>query len=200
MDLDSLARLVELVQRKAPEYLDLLTAETDAEFESAFEVILESAVQHLERNKHNLKALDEVGLTGFLAAALAIPGLSPIPEAHSNGHVDLTIRADHCFPVRQKLVEAKIYDGYAYHISGLSQLLERYSTGRDRQALLVTYVRRPNIDRLTNNLRSRMDKELPLQQRRASVNRRMRWSFATQHTHSSGGELEVHHVACNLHC
>ena len=33
-------------------------------------------------------------------------------------HVDITITADHCVPVRKKLGEAKIWDGPEYHIKG----------------------------------------------------------------------------------
>jgi hypothetical protein len=40
------AELIERIKRKAPAYLDLLTAETVHEFEAAFCVILEGAVQH----------------------------------------------------------------------------------------------------------------------------------------------------------
>src|SRR5215470_15848345 len=95
--------LIEIIKRKAPEYLDLLTAETDEEFEKAFDALLGQAVGHLEKNKANFKELDEVGLSGVLAAGLSTPGLSVSQETHSNGHVDLTIEADHCTPPRKKL-------------------------------------------------------------------------------------------------
>ena len=123
---DSYHALIEQLRRKAPAYIDLLTAETDDEFESAFEVVLDSAVRLLEKNKTSFQKLDEVGLSGVLAGALSIPGLTVTQESHSNGHVDLTIEADHCLPARIKLVEAKIYDGAAYHVKGLEQLLGRY--------------------------------------------------------------------------
>src|SRR5262245_55649970 len=127
----SAAELVELMQRKAPEYLDLLTARTDEEFEQAFDGILEKAIAHLEYNKKNFSTLNEVGLSAVLAAGLATPGLSISQEEYCNGHVDLIIEADHCVPARRKLAEAKIYDGPEYHIQGLGQLLGRYSTGRE---------------------------------------------------------------------
>ena len=64
---DSAAELIERIKRKAPAYLDLLTAETVDEFEAAFCVILEGAVEHLEKNKKNFENLDEEGLSGALA-------------------------------------------------------------------------------------------------------------------------------------
>src|SRR5439155_24827751 len=120
----------------------LLNAETDEQFERAFEALLEKAVAHLEKNKVNFSQLDEVGLSGVLAAGLSTPGLSVSQETHSNGHVDLTIEADHCTPARRKLGEAKIYDGPAYHVGGLEQLLGRYTTGREGRGLLVAYFRK----------------------------------------------------------
>jgi hypothetical protein len=90
----SVFELVERLQRKAPEYLDLLTAETDEEFETAFDAILEKAIIHLETNKKNYKLLDEEGFSAALAGALSIPGLTVTQETNSNGHVDITIEAD----------------------------------------------------------------------------------------------------------
>src|SRR4051812_14991407 len=90
--------LIEMIRRKAPEYLDLITAATDEEFAAAFDVVLGKAVAHLEKNKKNFDALDEEGLTGALAGSLNIPGLSVAQETNSNGHVDLTVEADHCHP------------------------------------------------------------------------------------------------------
>src|SRR5713226_7985795 len=72
---DSLHALVEQMRRKGSELLDLLTAQTDDEFEAAFEKVLDFAVRHLEKNKTNFQQLDEVGLSGVLAGALSMPGL-----------------------------------------------------------------------------------------------------------------------------
>src|SRR4051812_23118009 len=105
------AALIDQIRRKAPEYLDLLTARTDVEFEGAFDALMQGAVSRLEQNSRNYQHLDEVGLSAVLGGNLSVPGLSVTLESHSNGHVDLTIEADHCVPARRKLAEAKIYDG-----------------------------------------------------------------------------------------
>jgi len=196
---DSYHALIEQLRRKAPAYIDLLTAETDDEFESAFEVVLDSAVRLLERNKTNFQKLDEVGLSGVLAAALSIPGLTVTQESHSNGHVDLTIEADHCFPARIKLVEAKVYDGAAYHVKGLEQLLGRYTTGREGRGLLISYVRQRDISGLFNKLRLYMDEALPLSQKGSCQDHQIRWSFVTIHLHACGQDLQVSHIGCNLY-
>jgi hypothetical protein len=134
-----------------------------------------------------------------LAAALTIPGLTVSREKNSNGHVDLTIEADHCVPARTKLGEAKIYDGPAYHIKGVGQLLKRYATGRESAGLLLNYVQKPDILSIVTKLRQRMDKDLPHCQTGPSTSSGLHWSFVTSHAHSSGENLNVYHVGCNLY-
>lgn len=195
---NSVASLVDRLQRKAPEYLDLLTAETQVDFENAFDALLEKAVMGLETNKKNFEALDEVGLSAALALALTIPGLSVAQETHSNGHVDLTITADHCTPVRKKLGEAKIYDGPRYHIAGINQLLGRYTTGRESRGLMIVYVRKRDIAGLIKRLRETMDVDMPCQQQGKTADHSLRWSFISTHYLSSGDSHEVSHIGCNL--
>ena len=190
--------LVEILKRKAPEYLDLLTAETDAQFEVAFDLLLEKAVSHLETNKTLYANLDEEGLSAVLAGALAVPGLTVTQETHSNGHVDLTIQADHCRPARKKLGEAKIYNGPAYHFGGLEQLLGRYTTGREGRGLLIEYYRKGDIAGLVTKLREEMDNDRPCKQQGQTGDHTLKWSFLSAHGHSSGETVNVGHVGCNL--
>ena len=198
-DGDSLFDLVEMMKQKAPEYIALLTAQSEAEFDKAFDAMLEKAVLRLEQNSKNFAALDEVGLSGCLAAALSMPGLSVIQEANSNGHVDITIDADHCVPARRKLGEAKIYNGPEYHVQGLGQLLQRYTTGREGRGLLIAYVRAKDISGLIKKIRQKMDDEHPCDQRGKTVDHTIRWSFLSSHAHSCGDVLDVSHIGCNLY-
>ena len=191
--------LFERIRRKGQEYLDLISADSDEEFEAAFDALLEKAIHGLETNKKNFKTLDEEGLSGVLALALSMPGLTITQETNSNGHVDLTIEADHCVPARIKLGEAKIYKGPKYHIKGLKQLLERYTTGREGRGLLIEYVKRPDIKRKIVSIRMKMDAELPLKQSGLSKDHTLKWSFLTEHKHSSGEKLQVGHIGCNLY-
>lgn len=191
--------LFDMIRQKAPEYIDLLTAKTEGDFEKAFDALLQKAVTHLEANKMKFSKLDEVGLSAVLAGTLSIPGLSVSQETHSNGHVDLTIEADHCMPVRKKLGEAKIYDGPAYHFQGLKQLLSRYSTGREGRGLLIVYCRKANIVGLVASLRQKMDKDLPLKQQGSTMDHNLKWSFLSTHEHTCGDNLQVGHIGCNLY-
>ena len=188
----------EMLKQKAPEYFDLITAKSTPEFEAAFDALLETAVSGLEQNKKNFATLDEDGLSSALALALSMPGLTVTRETHSNGHVDLTIEADHCTPARKKLGEAKIYNGPAYHFKGLEQLLGRYSTGREGRGLLIVYFRKPNIAGLVQKLRQQMDADLPCKQQGNTIDHLLKWSFLSAHAHSCGENLEVTHIGCNL--
>jgi len=195
---DSLYSLIELVKQKAPAYFKLLAAKSESEFDEAFDTMLEGAVSRLETNSKNFESLNEVGLTGVLAASLSIPGLTVTQEAHSNGHVDMTIVADHCMPARRKLGEAKIYNGPAYHIAGLKQLLNRYMTGREGRGLVIEYVRKKNIAGLVKEIREKMDNDHPCQQQGETTEHTLKWSFLSTHMHSCGENLEVSHIGCNL--
>jgi len=190
--------LIKLIERKAPEYLDLLTAKTDEEFEEAFDAVLSQGVAFLEENRKAFKDLDEDGLSSVLVAWLSIPGLTVSREKNSNGHADLTIQSNHSNPVRKKLGEAKIYRGPSYHYKGLEQLLGRYTTGREGRGLLIAFCRRKNIAGLFAALRQRMDVDLPSNQQGQTINHSSKWQFLSLHLHSSGEKVEVGHVGCNL--
>jgi hypothetical protein len=102
-------------------------------------------------------------------------------------------------PTRKKLGEAKIYDGPDYHIKGLQQLLGRYTTGKEGRGMLIVYFRKKNIAGLVKKLREKMDTDLPLSQQGPTCDHLIKWSFLSQHGHSSGETLEVGHIGCNLY-
>ncbi|WP_105132453.1 hypothetical protein [Burkholderia sp. BE12] len=189
--------LGELILRKAPEYFDLFSRD-DAVFEQAFDVHLERALRGLEANCKNFARLDENGLTGALIFALGVPGIDVKPERYVNGHVDITIEIHDGHLTRTKLGEAKVYNGPQWHFQGVKQLLG-YSTGRECRGLMITYVKKPDIEGLIKKMRKKMDKELPEQQQGATVDHSSKWCFLSRHLHSSGAVVEIGHVGCNMH-
>ena len=191
--------LVEFLKVSAPEYLRLITAKSEADFDAALDVMLENAISGLEQNSKDFASLGETGLTACLVLALNRSGLSVTKESHCNGHVDLTIDIDHTFPKRRRLGEAKIYDGPAYHIQGLEQLLQRYTTGREGRGIMIVYVRKKNVSGIIRKIRETMDSELPCEQQGRTVDHAMRWAFLSKHAHSCGDVLDVSHVGCNLY-
>jgi len=191
---DSLYDLIDLLRKRGPECIDILSAKTEDEFEEAFIPILEKAVAHLEKNSKNYQKLDETGLSAVLAAAIAFPGLTVVQEAHSNGHVDLTIELDHSVPMIRKLGEAKIHKGPGYHIEGIAQLLGRYTTGREGSGLLISYFRNKDIKGLTANLRAAMDDKRPFNQLEPCKDHKLKWTLSTKHKHSSGEVVLLTHL------
>lgn len=199
VDPNSALALIDLIRRKAPEYLDLLTARSEHEFETAFNSILEIAVMHLESNKKHYSSLNEEGLTSVFAAAIRVPGLDVKQETHSNGHVDITIELSGSFPARKKLGEAKVYRGPKYHIDAIEQLLGRYTTGRESGGLLLVYFRSANISNLVLKLRERLNADRPFAQSAECTDHVMKWSFVSVHHHKCGDDLNVSHIGINLY-
>ena len=91
--------------------------------------------QHPQRHRAKITDALEAPL-GELRAA-SIPATA---EEHTNGHVDLTVRHPNGRPLRY-LGECKIWDGVRYPEKGMGQLLEDYSTGRDRRGCCMEFMK-----------------------------------------------------------
>lgn len=194
----SVADLVDMVGRQSPSFLDLITSENSEDWDTAIDSLIVRAVQHLEQNKKNFRALDEEGLTGVLVAGLTNTFIDVTQETHSNGHVDITIKSTEEFLFHRTLGEAKIYDGPEYHIGGIKQLIERYSTGRECRGFVIAYVTKKDIVNLMQKIRDKMDADLPVDQADKTTEHRLKWSFLSLHKHNSGEVLGVCHIGCNL--
>jgi hypothetical protein len=162
---NSLLAFVEYLKKHCPEMISLLASQTDAEFDLGLEGVLEKAAVHLEKNANHLNTLDEEAISAFLVAYLNMPGLRVTQEAHSNGHVDITVEAERAPPLRRRLGEAKIYKGPRYHVDGLKQLLDLYMTGREGSGFLVEYLKKPKIKNIVSKVRAHMDAGQPCAQK-----------------------------------
>lgn len=196
---DSIAALIDLAERKFPNaFVRVWASMSDAEFDDAFESMLEGAVDHLEKNANFYYDDDEDKITAAFVAYLSMPGLRVLQQSHSKGHVDITVELERMPPLRRRLGEAKIYGGPAYHEKGLQQLVKRYTTGREGFGILLEYVQVPGIKQLVAKIREYMDINKPCEQNGQTENHRFRWAFVTHHLHSSGELLRVVHLSCNL--
>jgi hypothetical protein len=194
---DSLLRLVEAVPKA---HRDLVTATNDDEFNKAFAEIVAEAVGRLEKNSKDYSSFHEDPLTSiFVDAVNGTWALLATREEYSNGHVDITFKAPLCQPPRQALGEAKIFNYYDWHEKGLSQLHNRYSTGRESRGLLLVYVKVDQIKDRMEKLSKEMNEKRPCQQISESTPHTAKWSFVTTHKHTSGEEMEVWHLGCNLY-
>ena len=149
----NLSEVTAWLEKHEPDYLDLVTAATEDEFDAALIPLLAKTVDHLESNSKNFSSLGETGLTAAFVGSLSGFGLRVTQETNANGHVDVTITGYLCSPEQKRLGEAKLYQGYAYHIGGLEQLLG-YMSGR-ASGYLLNYVRKKNIATLISSCERR---------------------------------------------
>ena len=178
---------------------DLLVAETDAEFDAAFDNWLVVAISRLESSSNEFRDLGEDAISSILSGYLSTGEVSVTRETHSNGHVDLTIKLVNSAVNRTKLGEAKIWSGSSYHTKGLGQLLNRYSTGRECRGFVISYVKNQDIKSLFEKLRKYIDTEKPFDLQGVCNDHNIKWSFLSSHKHSSGETVEVCHVGCNMY-
>jgi hypothetical protein len=197
-DFNTLLAYFEVVKIRSGR-VEIFLSQTDEEFDAGLESLFEGAADHLEKNANLLQKLGEEGLSAFVAAYLTGHGLRVIQEAQSNGHVDITIEAEHFPPIRRRLGEAKIHHSPSYHVRGLKQLVNRYATGREGMGLIIEYVKKPNIKDLVTRIRAHLDSTKPCAQESESKDHRIRWAFTTYHQHSSGERFRVLHLSRNLH-
>ena len=91
-----------------------------------------------------------------------------------------------------------IYYSPSYHFKGISQLLRRYTTGRETPGLLINYVREEDIKGITAKLRKEMDEKLPEKQTGPCEDHKLMWSLLTKHKHRSREVVAIGHIGCNL--
>lgn len=165
--------------------------------EEALERLIDDAVRWLEDNANNLKGAREDLLSTTLAGKISMPGLRVVRERNVNGHVDITIEIEHSYPHRRWLAEAKIWDGPAYHVEGMEQLMG-YMNGRDRSGYVFDYVPQDDIQGKWQRLKIALDKDLPLNQQCQCKDLGPSWTVETQHTHRSGAIVRLVHYGVNL--
>lgn len=192
----SLERYVQLLEAHNPNLLDLLKANTETAFVEATEGALDRAIRTIEEGAVKYSALDERGLSTLLTDLLSMSGFQATAERNVNGHVDVVI--EHSFGRRWKyLGECKIYHGFKHHVDGCKQLLG-YCIGRELRAFCLSFFGAPGMIDKLNNLRKRMDAELPLSQSEPGNDHWITGAFLTAHKHANGHEIGVLHLGCSV--
>lgn len=182
-----------------PSYVaTLFEASTEDEFDAALERRIVEAIDYLESNAKDLDGCNENALSTTLAGRIEMPGMSVVREGNSNGHVDITIEVACTLRRRKRLGEAKIYAGPKYHIAGLKQLIDRYTTGRDCTGYVFDYVKVPDIETKITGIKDEMNTSLPCKQVGETTEHPAQWAFTTLHNHRSGVALRVVHFGVNM--
>ena len=63
---------------------------------------------------------------------------------------------------------------------------------------MIVYFKKKDITGLVEKLRRRMDNDKPSSQQGNTADHQLKWSFLSSHAHSSGENLDVSHIGCNL--
>lgn len=195
--MESLYEVTEYLLKSDPSYRLFMSGD-EQDFNKGIEYVLVKVINQLETEANHFLNDSEEKLSAMIAIALNNQFISVTRESHNRGHVDISIISK-LPPIRRRLGEAKIYGGPVYHVQGLSQLIDRYSTGRETFGFILEYVKKPNIKELVEKIRKHLDNELPCKQVSKTEDHSTKWAFSSYHKHSSGEVIEVLHLNCNLY-
>jgi hypothetical protein len=192
----SVERLLGLLEGHNSNLKDLLLAKTEQDFIGATEGAIERAMKTIENGSKEYAALNEPGLSHLLADCLNLMGWRATAETNNNGHVDVVVEC--AFGRHWKyLGECKLHKGYQYHVDGCEQLLG-YCTGREPRAFCMDFIDATDAFKKMTKLRAEMDEKLPLKQRAAGADHKIRGGFVTSHEHESGAVVEILHLGCSV--
>lgn len=196
---DTLAAFGRFVQQNNPYSLRVFCSETEDEFVAAVEGALNCAVDRLESGRKEYAGLAEVGLSKKISDWLDAASIPATAEEHTNGHVDITVKHPRKL-VFKYLGECKIWRSVPYHVKGMKQLLDDYSSGRHRRGCCLEFVVTADCAGKLRVIREHLDAQCPLDQVGTTVDHpEIKGGFVTLHRHSSGWDVEVLHFGCNLH-
>lgn len=82
--------------------------------------------------------------------------------------------------------------------NGHVELIDRYTTGRERTGYVFDYVKLPNIDAKMTGIKDEMNACLPCDQVGESTDHPAQWAFTSLHNHRSGVALRVVHFGVNM--
>ncbi|MBT3011740.1 MAG: hypothetical protein KME41_08455 [Candidatus Thiodiazotropha sp. (ex Lucina pensylvanica)] len=199
MEGSSLYDLVKRLDSACPSYTSMMSPKSTEEFIESFYTYIGNALNHLEKNAKHFSNQSEEALSATLAAFMSIPGVRVLQETYSGGHVDLTFEIGFGESCKTILGEAKIYAGPEYHKKGLSQLMDRYLTGRETQGAVIEYVKKRDIKGIMGKVRDDFDDSLPAKQQGPTEDHSLQWAFKSKHLHESGEGIIISHLGCNLY-
>ncbi len=179
--------------------LRVFSSGDERDFTDAVEDALNYFVDRLESGRAQYSKLDEIGLSQTICELLNAASIPAAAEEHSNGHVDITVRHPRGL-VFKYLGECKIWQSVPYHLKGMSQLLNDYSSGRHQRGCCLEFVHIADCAGKLQMIRDHLDAEKPLDQDDSTEDHPViKGGFVSRHTHASGWTVEVLHLACNLH-
>jgi hypothetical protein len=175
----------------------LFESETVDEFLDAAEHLLGLVVGKMESSRATYRKLAEPDLSNLVVQLLGdlVPASA---EAHTNGHVDVTIRHPRNLGYKH-ITECKIWNGERWHREGMHQLVH-YATGTERRTMcLAFFVRHKRMAFLLARLRTGMGASSdPPVTGPVEDHPFLSAAFVSVHEHGSGRPLRIVHYGCHL--
>ena len=188
---------IELVKSFMPDFHRVACAQTEDDFCEAAALAVRHCLQKLEDRRKLLSKAGEVELSTDLADLLTRGGLPTTAEPHVNGHVDLVV--SHFEADRYRVLgECKLDRGPKYHCDGTTQVLD-YCSGAEKRALCIGFCKKPDVQGRMKETRRHFINPGDCHDVEETRDHSLPWSFLGVHRHSSGGTVEVLHIACNLY-
>lgn len=195
---ESLTSYFKFLEATNPAAAQVFVAESEDQFIEALEKAVNEAVVRLESGAKLLMTLDEPTLSWMLVGLLEAAGINASPETYHNGHVDVLVRHP-----RRPLVsigECKLHDGYAYHVRGCKQLLDRYSSGRSKRGFCLDFFQVAGMYKKLANLKESFRENKPLrQQGEPEPHATIKGAFVSTHIHVTETPVEILHLGCNCY-
>ena len=186
-----------LVKTFMPDFHRVACADTEEAFCEAAGLAVRHCLQKLEDRRKLLTKAGEVELSTDFADLLSQGGVPTTAEPHVNGHVDLVI--SHFVAGRFRMLgECKLDRGPKYHCEGTTQVLG-YCSGDEKRCLCIGFCKKPNVAGRMKDTQKHFDDPGRCHTVEETKDHHLPWSFLGVHRHSSGGTVEVLHIACNLH-
>jgi hypothetical protein len=153
-------------------------------------------IKMIEAGRKERSDDDEDRLSVEIVNCLNSAGYFCQKDPTHGGHVDFLV-----IPERNKNFkwygEAKIWDGVTYLSKGISQLISRYASGREKNLGFLIYFK---SDSLVSKMTGWLDHLKAGGQIDSSKTKEIdEFSFTTSHPHSSGTNIEIRHLAVNIH-
>lgn len=188
---------IALVKTFMPDFHRIACAASEEEFCEAASLAVRNCLQKLEGRRKLLANAGEVELSTDLADLLTQGGVPTTAESHINGHVDLVM--EHFEKGRYRMLgECKLDDGPQYHCDGTKQLLG-YCSGVEKRTLCLDFCKKEKIAERMKKKRQHFEQDSDCHSVKSLEDNHIPWSFLGKHQHSSGEDIEVLHIACNLY-
>lgn len=174
---------------------EILGPLTEDVFVNRLYMEIEKIVKTIEEGRKERSKDGENRLTLELVTSLRQTGYLADNDPTHGGHVDLLVRPKNK-PEMKWYGEAKIWDGVEYLHGGITQLITRYASGRERRLGFLVYFRCDSLMSKMGDWQEHLEHDSETY--KDDFFKIDDYSFVSSHQHSSGSKIFVRHFAINI--